>query len=71
MVTLRFYAKSGLEEVDPSTYNYKDALQQMMDIEKNLGSDSTSAFFSKWQSIDRRSVSNKNLPRIPADDGTR
>lgn len=41
---LRFYAKSGLEEVDPSTYNYKDALQQMMAIEKNLGSDSTSAF---------------------------
>ncbi|EAC9512995.1 LTA synthase family protein, partial [Listeria monocytogenes] len=41
---LRFYAKSGLEEVDPSTYNYKDALQQMMDIEKNLGSDSTSVF---------------------------
>ncbi|WP_086276046.1 LTA synthase family protein [Candidatus Enterococcus testudinis] len=41
---LRFYAKSGLTEVDPDSYNYKDGLQQLLDTESSLGDASTSLF---------------------------
>ncbi len=41
---LRFYAKSGLKEVDPDNYDYKNALQKLSAKEKELGADSTSVF---------------------------
>jgi lipoteichoic acid synthase len=41
---LRFYAKSGLTEVDPDSYDYKNALQKLAAKEKELGADSTSIY---------------------------
>ncbi|MBP1044726.1 LTA synthase family protein [Enterococcus sp. BWM-S5] len=41
---LRFYSGSGLTAVDASIYNYKDQLQQLLDIEKEKGDESTSVY---------------------------
>lgn len=41
---LRFYASSGLSEIDSTDYDYKNALQQLIDKENLLKDDSTSVF---------------------------
>ncbi|MCB5950843.1 LTA synthase family protein [Enterococcus sp. BWT-B8] len=41
---LRFYTKSGLKTVDPTSYNYKGQLEQIVKIEKEKDDESTSAF---------------------------
>jgi lipoteichoic acid synthase len=41
---LRFYAKSGLKEIDPSNYDYKNAVEKLAAKEKELGADSTSVY---------------------------
>lgn len=41
---LRFYAKSGLKEIKPEEYDYKNELQKLMDLENKLGDESTSIF---------------------------
>jgi lipoteichoic acid synthase len=41
---LRFYAKSGLKEIDPSDYDYKNAVEKLAAKEKELGADSTSVY---------------------------
>lgn len=41
---LRYYTDSGLKEVDPAKFNYKNQLDQILKIEKEKGPDSTSVF---------------------------
>ncbi|MGX7197638.1 LTA synthase family protein [Enterococcus olivae] len=41
---LRFHTASGLEPVDPSEYSYKNIMERMTSIERELGEDSTSLF---------------------------
>lgn len=41
---LRFYTQSGLDPVDPDTYNYKNSLDSLKTIEKEKGAASTSVY---------------------------
>ena len=41
---LRFYTESGLEPVLPENYDYKNQLDQLLEIEADKGSESTSVF---------------------------
>lgn len=46
---LRFYDNSGLEAVNPSNYNYKDSLSNLLSIENQLAARSTSLYSEKGQ----------------------
>nr|WP_326718037.1 LTA synthase family protein [Vagococcus sp. B2T-5] len=41
---LRFYTESGLQPVDPTQYDYKDAVEKITKIEEDKDSDSTSIY---------------------------
>ena len=41
---LRFYTGSGLEPIDPESFNYKDSLTRLVSLEQALGNDSTSLY---------------------------
>lgn len=41
---LRYYTNSGLKEVDPKTYSYKNQLERLITIEKEKGEKSTSLY---------------------------
>ena len=57
---LRFYAKSGLKEVDPDNYDYKNSLQKLVPKKKNsVPIQRVSS--QKWWEIDRRFVSYEDL----------